>query len=76
MPKSCEECPMSYMWEHDNSTSCRLKFGLWNEEYKTTRHKECPLKERVFQGKESYRESKYKILQQATGKSGSKSNKR
>ena len=70
LPKSCSECPLSYMYDNDFSTNCKLKFGLWNEKYKKRRHKNCPLRE-VKIGDGAYG-PKYKISQQAARERRSK----
>lgn len=73
MPKTCADCPLSFMYPDDFSTNCKLKFGLWNEEYTKMRHKNCPLKEKeVLTSSERARKSlEYKVLQQKTGESSS-----
>lgn len=45
MPESCAECKLHHIWEYDNETSCRLKFGLWQNMNKKERHPDCPLRE-------------------------------
>lgn len=70
LPQSCGKCPLSYMYDDDFSTNCRLKFGLWNERYEKERHKRCPLRE-VQIGRDS-NGPKYKILQHAARERSSK----
>ena len=70
LPKNCKVCPLSYMYENDFSTNCKLKFGLWNEEYEKRRHKRCPLRE-VKIGEHAYGPG-YKISQQAARERRSK----
>lgn len=53
MPTSCLECPIKKLWAdaYDRTTSCRLKFGLWEPITSNKRHDDCPLVE-VRKGKD------------------------